>query len=206
MVGTIVASLVYFCTAWWLLSSVENICNPSLLPEGSPWSCPGDDVFYSASIIWGVIGPKRMFTKEGNYGRMNWFFLIGLLTPVPVWLFSRKFPKHKWISLINMPIIFSGAGGLLPARSVNYITWGMVGLFFNFYVYRRFKGWWARHTYILSAALDAGVAMMAILLFFSLQAYNIMGPSWWGLQGDDHCNLAKCPTAPGVRAKGCPTF
>ncbi|KAI9102294.1 hypothetical protein K1719_023496 [Acacia pycnantha] len=207
LAGTVVASMVYFGTAWWLLTTVENVCDSNLLPEGSPWTCPGDDVFYNASMIWGVIGPQRMFTKDGNYPEMNWFFLIGLLAPVPVWLLSRKFPNQQWIPLVNMPIIFGGAGGLLPAKAVNYIMWGIVGVFFNIYVYSRFKGWWARHTYILSAALDAGVAFTGVLLFFTLQSYDIIGPAWWGLQGDDHCSLARCPTAPGVKGPaGCPIF
>ena len=137
---------------------------------------------------------------------MNWFFLIGLLTPVPVWLLARKYPNHKWIELINMPLIIGGASGIPPARSINYISWGVVGIFFNFYVYKNFKAWWARHTYILSAALDAGIAFMAVLLYFALQSYDVFGPTWWGLEADDHCPLAKCPTAPGIVTKGCPVF
>lgn len=108
LVGTVVASSVYFGTAWWLLDTVDNICNPSKLPEGSPWTCPGDDVFYSASIIWGVVGPLRMFGKLGLYTNVNYFFLIGILAPVPVWLLSRKFPDQEWIRLINMPVLLSG--------------------------------------------------------------------------------------------------
>ncbi|AET00810.2 putative oligopeptide transporter, OPT superfamily [Medicago truncatula] len=206
LVGTLVASSVYFSTAWWLLTTIPNICDASMLPEGSPWTCPGDDVFYNASIIWGVVGPQRMFTKDGIYPGMNWFFLIGLLAPVPVWLLARKYPNHKWIELINMPLIIGGASGIPPARSINYISWGVVGIFFNFYVYKNFKAWWARHTYILSAALDAGIAFMAVLLYFSLQSYDVFGPTWWGLEADDHCPLAKCPTAPGIVTKGCPVF
>nr|KYP73486.1 Oligopeptide transporter 1 [Cajanus cajan] len=206
LVGTVVASTVCFGTAWWLLTSIPNICDEANLPSGSPWTCPGDDVFYNASIIWGVVGPKRMFTKAGIYPGLNWFFLIGLLAPVPVWLLARKFPNHKWIELINMPLIISGANGIPPARSVIYITWGIVGLFFNIYIYRKFKAWWARHTYILSAALDAGIAFMGVLLYFALQSYDIFGPVWWGQDADDHCPLAKCPTAPGVIASGCPVL
>ncbi|KAA0065735.1 oligopeptide transporter 5-like [Cucumis melo var. makuwa] len=206
LVGTIVSSSVYFGTAWWLLTTIPNICDTEVLPEGSPWTCPGDDVFYNASIIWGVVGPLRMFTKYGVYGQMNWFFLIGLLAPLPIWLISLKFPEKKWIKLINMPIIIGATGGMPPARSVNYITWGIVGIFFNFYVYKKYKGWWARHNYILSAALDAGVAFMGIVIYFTLQSRDIFGPDWWGLEADDHCTLAKCPTAPGVVAKGCPVL
>ncbi|KAL6955703.1 OPT superfamily [Sarracenia purpurea var. burkii] len=206
LVGTVVASSVYFGTSWWLLTTVHDICNPSKLPEGSPWTCPYDDVFYNASIIWGVVGPLRMFGSRGLYPKMNYFFLVGILAPFPIWVLSRMFPEKKWIKLINMPIILSGAGGLPPARAVNYICWLAVGIFFNFVVYRKFKGWWARHNYILSAGLDAGVAFMAILCYFTLQIRDINGMRWWGLDLDDHCPLASCPTAPGIQADGCPVF
>jgi OPT family oligopeptide transporter len=206
LVGTVASTCTYFGTAWWLLTSVEHICETDLLPEGSPWTCPGDDVFYNASIIWGVVGPLRMFTKYGVYKEMNWFFLIGFLAPFPVWLLSHKYPNHKWIKLINMPIIFGATMSMPPARAVNYLTWGVVGIFFNFYVYKRYKSWWARHNYILSAGLDAGVAFLGILIYFTLQSYNINGPNWWGLDMDDHCPLATCPTAPGVEIEGCPVL
>jgi OPT family oligopeptide transporter len=206
LVGTLVASSVQFITAWWILTTIPHICDESMLPKGSPWTCPGDTVFYNASIIWGIVGPQRMFTKDGIYPGLNWFFLIGLLAPVPVWLLARKYPNLKWIELIHIPLIIAGANGIPPVRSINYISWGVVGIFFNFYVYKRFKSWWARHTYILSAALDSGIAFMGVLLYFSLQSYGIDGPAWWGLEGDDHCPLATCPTAPGVVTEGCPTF
>ncbi|KAL4618541.1 hypothetical protein ACB092_06G018400 [Castanea dentata] len=205
LVGTLVASSTYFATAWWLLSSIKDICDPLLLPAGSPWTCPGDDVFYHASIIWGVVGPLRMFTKYGIYKEMNWFFLVGFLAPIPGWFLSRKYPNIKWLRLINMPIIIGATSGMPPTRAVNYWAWGAVGIFFNFYIYRKFKAWWARHTYVLSAALDAGVAFLGIMLFFTLQSKNVIGPEWWGLDMD-HCPLASCPTAPGIVKKGCPVF
>lgn len=147
-----------------------------------------------------------MFGSRGIYPKMNYFFLFGLLAPVPVWLLSLKYPEKKWIRLINVPVIIGGAGGMPPIRAVNYVCWFMVGIFFNFVVYTKFKAWWARHNYILSAGLDAGVAFMAILCYFALQGQGINGPSWWGLSLSDHCPLASCPTAPGVSVKGCPVF
>ncbi|GER45957.1 oligopeptide transporter [Striga asiatica] len=206
LVGTIVASSVYFSTSWWLLSTVENICNTSLLPEGSPWTCPGDEVFYNASIIWGVIGPLRMFTSQGVYSSLNWWFLVGLLGPVPVYLLGGKYPHKKWIKLINVPLIMSATASMPPVRAVNYIMWGATGIFFNIYVYRVYKQWWARYAYVLSAALNAGIAFMGVLLFLTLQSRDIWGPDWWGLMSDDHCPLATCPTEPGVVVKGCPVL
>lgn len=206
LAGTVVASSVYFGTAWWLLTTVEHICDPSKLPEGSPWTCPGDDIFYNASIIWGVVGPLRMFGRLGLYSKMNYFFLIGILAPFPVWLLSRIFPDKKWIKLIHMPLIIGGSGALPAARVVNYWCWGVIGIFFNLFIYRRFKGWWARYNYVLSAGLDAGVAFLAIFCYFTLQMRGVNGPNWWGAQLDDHCPLATCPTAPGIQIEGCPVF
>ncbi|KAK1269351.1 Oligopeptide transporter 5 [Acorus gramineus] len=204
LVGTVIANTAYFLTAWWLLETVPNICNPALLPKGSPWTCPGDEVFYNASIIWGLVGPLRMFGRLGLYGKMNWFFLFGLLAPVPVWLLARAYPQKKWIKLINMPVIIGATMSMPPARSLNYLSWISVGLFFNMYVYRRHKGWWARSNYVMSAALDTGVSFMAVLLYFALQHNDINGLQWWGADTTDHCELATCPTEPGILQEGCP--
>ncbi|CAN1753488.1 Oligopeptide transporter 5 [Linum perenne] len=204
LVGTLVGSTVQFATAWWILSAIPNVCDVDALPDGSPWTCPGYDVFYSASIIWGVVSPRRMFGDLGIYKEQYWFFLVGALAPVPVWFLSRKFPEKRWIKLVHMPVILAASNNMPPAKAVHYWTWTAVGVFFNYFVYNRHKGWWAKHAYILSAAMDAGVAFMGILLFFALNTYDVYGPDWWGLEASDHCALAKCPTAPGIVVKGCP--
>ncbi|CAD6248797.1 unnamed protein product [Miscanthus lutarioriparius] len=176
----------------------------STAPAGSPWTCPGDDVFYNASIIWGVVGPLRMFGTLGNYWQMNYFFLVGLLAPLPVWLLQRAYPTNRVLAGVNLPLVFAGASGMLPARSVNFLMWGLVGFLFNHVVYRRYKAWWMRHNYVLAAGLDAGVAFMGVLTFVALGYFDVYGPQWWGGVADDRCDLAGCPTAPGVVAKGCP--
>ncbi|KAI0497011.1 hypothetical protein KFK09_023339 [Dendrobium nobile] len=204
--GSVIAASVSYGTAWLLLDTVEHICDPSKLPPGSPWTCPGSDVFYNASIIWGLVGPMRMFGKLGHYSALNFFFLLGLLLPIPFWLLAKAFPQNKWFKYIHIPLLISGGSGVPPVHSVNYTMWGAVGIFFNHYIYKRHKEWWARHTYVMSAALDAGVAFMGILIFFALQSHNIFGVNWWGGVAEDYCPLARCPTASGVVIKGCPVL
>lgn len=58
---------------------------------------------------------------------------------------------------------------------------------------------------MLSAALDAGLAFMGVLLYFSLTMNGISINHWWGAKGEN-CPLASCPTAPGVLVDGCPVF
>lgn len=205
--GTLVAGTVNLSVAWWLLGSVENICQDQLLPPDSPWTCPGDRVFFDASVIWGLVGPKRIFGSHGNYEAVNWFFLIGAAGPVIVYIFHRIFPRQRWILMINLPVLIGATANMPPATAVNYNSWLLIGTIFNFFVFRYRKKWWQRYNYILSAALDAGVAFMAVLLYFTLTMEN-RTVNWWGTAGE-HCPLASCPTAKGVDLgpdSACPVF
>ena len=202
MVGTLIAALAHLGTAWWLMESISNICDKTRLPSDSPWTCPSDHVFYDASVIWGLIGPRRIFGDLGTYPAINWFFLAGAVAPVIVYMAHRAFPGKEWIRLINMPVLIGAIVQMPPATAVNYTTWVIVGFFSGFVVYRYRREWWQRHNYALSGALDAGLAFMGVLLYFCLGLENVH-LRWWG-NDLDGCPLASCPTSPGVIAKGCP--
>nr|GMD99532.1 oligopeptide transporter 4-like [Ipomoea batatas] len=203
-IGTMIAGTVNMGVAWWLLHSVDNICHQDKL-SNSPWTCPSDRVFFDASVIWGLVGPKRIFGNEGNYRALNWFFLGGILGPIIVWLLHNKFPSQSWIPLINLPVLLGATASMPPATALNYTSWILVGTIFNFFVFRYRKKWWQRYNYILSAALDAGVAFMAVLLYFTVGLEN-KSVSWWGTNDPEHCDLATCPTAKGIAVDGCPVF
>ncbi|CAO2170297.1 unnamed protein product [Urochloa humidicola] len=196
LVGTIVAATVNLGVAYWLLGSIPNICQDTLLPPDSPWTCPGDRVFFDASVIWGLVGPRRIFGALGNYAALNWFSLAGIVGPIIVYVLSKAFPERRWIRMINLPVLIGATAGMPPATAVNYNSWLLIGIAFNFIVFRYRKRWWERYNYILSAALDAGVAFMGVLLYFTLSMEN-SNVSWWGTAGE-HCPLASCPTAKGV--------
>ncbi|CAN6480655.1 unnamed protein product [Victoria cruziana] len=204
IVGTLIAGIVYLGTAWWLLDSIADICNTSLLPSSSPWTCPSDHVFYDASVIWGLIGPRRIFGDMGIYEAVNWFFLAGAIAPVLVWLAHKAYPDKEWIRLINMPVLIGATGMMPPATAVNYTSWIIVGFIFGFLVYRYRRDWWQRNNYVLSGALDAGLAFMGVLLYLCLGLEDI-SLNWWGSDLDG-CSLATCPTAKGVYVEGCPVF
>jgi hypothetical protein len=136
-------------------------------------------------VIWGLIGPERLFGTHDLYGNLVWLFLAGAVLPVPVWLLSRAFPEKRWIVLINIPVISYGFAGMPPATPTNIATWLVTGTIFNYFVFRYRKGWWQKYNYVLSAALDAGTAFMRVLIFFALQnAHHDL--KWWGTEVD-HC-------------------
>ncbi|OIW03030.1 hypothetical protein TanjilG_20958 [Lupinus angustifolius] len=200
VVGTLIASIVYLSTAWWLMETIPDICQDT----SSVWTCPGDTVFYDASVIWGLIAPRRIFGDLGNYARINWFFLGGAIAPLLVWLAAKAFPQQEWIKLVNMPVLIGATGMMPPATAVNYTSWVIIGFLSGFVVYRYKPEWWQRHNYVLSGALDAGLAFMGVLLYLCLGSENI-SIEWWG-NNLDGCPLAHCPTAKGVVVQGCPVF
>uniref|UniRef100_A0A6J1BSV9 Oligopeptide transporter 7-like isoform X2 n=1 Tax=Momordica charantia TaxID=3673 RepID=A0A6J1BSV9_MOMCH len=202
VVGTVISAVTHLGTAWWLMATIPNICDRAMLPVGSPWTCPGDHVFYDASVIWGLVGPRRIFGNQGKYGSLNWFFLGGAVSPLLVWLAYKAFPDRHWIKLITMPVLLGAVVNMPPATAVNYTSWIVIGFGSGFVAYRHYRGWWSRHNYLLSGALDAGLAFMGVLLYLCLGMQHV-SLRWWG--GDsDACPLASCPTAPGVVVKGCP--
>lgn len=202
VVGTVIACITYLGTAWWLLETITDICDATA--SDSVWTCPSDHVFYDASVIWGLIGPRRIFGNLGTYEAVNWFFLVGAIAPVLVWLAAKAFPQQEWIRLINMPVLIGATGMMPPATAVNYTTWVLVGFLSGFVVYRYRPDLWQRYNYVLSGSLDAGLAFMGVLLYFCLGLENV-SINWWG-NDLDGCPLASCPTAKGVSVEGCPVF
>lgn len=204
MFGTVISAVAHLGTAWWLMDTVPNICDRAVLPSGSPWTCPGDHVFYDASVIWGLIGPERIFGDLGYYSAINWAFLVGAVAPVVVWLVQKAFPNQHWMKMISVPVLLVSIVNMPPATSVNYNSWIIIGFLSGYVAYRYYREWWSRNNYVLSGALDAGLAFMGVLLYLCLGMEHV-SLEWWGNESDG-CSLASCPTAPGIVVKGCPVF
>ncbi|CAH8275128.1 unnamed protein product [Arabidopsis lyrata] len=204
--GTLVAVVVYTGTAWWLMEEIPHLCDTALLPSDSQWTCPMDRVFFDASVIWGLVGPRRVFGDLGEYSNVNWFFLVGAIAPLLVWLATKMFPAQTWISKIHIPVLVGATAMMPPATAVNFTSWLIVAFIFGHFIFKYRREWWTKYNYVLSGGLDAGSAFMTILLFLALGRKGIE-VQWWGNSGDrDTCPLASCPTAKGVVVKGCPVF
>ncbi|OJJ46046.1 hypothetical protein ASPZODRAFT_152280 [Penicilliopsis zonata CBS 506.65] len=174
MVSCLWSSIVQICVMNWALGSIPHICEKN---QPSSFSCPNGRVFFNSSIIWGVIGPSRMFS--GIYSPLLYFYIIGLVLPVLIYIGARMFPRSP-IRYLNAPIIFGGTGSIPPATPLNYLSWGIVGFVFNKFIRDRWRGWWMQYNYVLSASLDVGLMLCNIFMFLALTLPGINFPSWWG--------------------------
>ncbi|TGJ86424.1 hypothetical protein E0Z10_g2398 [Xylaria hypoxylon] len=66
----------------WTLGNIPDVCS---LTQASHFTCPNGRAFFSSSIVWGVIGPQRMFGSGSLYVNFNWFWLVGAALPVLLW-------------------------------------------------------------------------------------------------------------------------
>ncbi|CAF0901657.1 unnamed protein product [Adineta ricciae] len=188
ILATMITSLVNYIVAMYLIDHVPHICTPNNVE----WKCPKPTTFYSASIIWGVIGPTRMFGPSSLYFPLLCGFPLGAILPIPAWLLIRKYPTHQWLKYIHFPVLLCGVGLIPTAPAGEYLTWFIVGAFFNFVLFRYAHAWWKQYAFLFSAAMSCGVAISGILIFFVFQNNDIHFPKWWGTGGitGDGCPLA----------------
>ncbi|RYP41732.1 hypothetical protein DL767_000748 [Monosporascus sp. MG133] len=160
----------------WALGNIPDICTPL---QPARFTCPNGQAFFSNSIIWGVIGPRRMFGPGSIYEHFNYFWLVGALFPLLLWVLVRKlrlgFARH-----FSAPIMLGAMAWLPPATPLSFWTWGLVGLVFNYCIRRRFAGWWRTYNYVTAAGLDAGLVLSTIVVFFAIMLPGVEIPQWWG--------------------------
>ncbi|KAG2088568.1 OPT oligopeptide transporter protein-domain-containing protein [Suillus discolor] len=181
VVATAIAGTVQLGVQAWMFTNIPDICNPT---QKDGFICPNIEVFGTASFVWGVIGPQRQFPSGQIYHDLV-YFLIGAFCPAVAWLISLKW-SNDFIRYVNFPVIFSGMGAIPPASALNYVPWAIVGFIFQYVIRRKHFSWWTKYNYVLSAAMDSGLAVSIILIFFCLE-YPDNGSiglhtiqTWWG--------------------------
>jgi OPT family oligopeptide transporter len=143
------------------------------------FTCPNGRAFFSSSIVWGVIGPHRLFGSGSQYEVFQYFWLIGAALPAILYLLVR-YLRFRPARHLNAPIMLGAMAWLPPATPLSFSSWAIVGLVFNWWVRRRWSGWWGTYNYITAAALDAGLILGTIVVFFAISLPGVEVPKWWG--------------------------
>lgn len=173
MLSVFISSFVSLAVMNFMIDNVEDYCTPN---SKQKFYCPNSNIFFSASVLWGVIGPKRVF--GGLYPILQWCFLIGALLAIPCIAFKKYAPK-KYSKYFQPTLIIGGMLTYAP-YNLSYYTCGLYASFaFMFFLRKRYQAWWEKYNYVLSGALDAGVAFSSVIIFFAVQ-YNEKPLVWWG--------------------------
>ncbi|KAG9600684.1 small oligopeptide transporter-like protein, partial [Aureobasidium melanogenum] len=177
LVATVWSCLCQLATVEWAMGAIKNVCTSAA--SGS-FTCASIKTFYNASVIWGAIGPKHLFSDGATYQGLQYFWLAGFASPFIVYALARVFPKVSLIRKISMPLIFACFSYVPPYTAMNILSWCAVGWVFNKYLRQKHRGWWMEYNYITSAAFDVGLALSAIIIFFCVVLPGGSMPNYWG--------------------------
>jgi len=201
--GQVMSAIITAFVAYGVVTFVDNtivgICTPD---QPQHFNCDnGSEVYFSSSVIWGAIGPKRIFSQI--YPAMKYCFLLGFLLAL-VWWTGKRFGSNirewtrarvstsvfkplntliftpiSWLKNVHPSLIINGMLYWAPLN-LTYMTSGLYISFAFMYYIRRYKtAWWEKYNYVLAAALNGGVAFGGVIIFFAVQ-YHPKYVSWWG--------------------------
>ena len=173
ILAVFIGSFIGLAVMNWQISSMKDICDPS---NRQKFTCPGATTYFSASVLWGTIGPKKVF--GGLYPVLQYCFLIGFLLVFPALAFKWYAPR-KWTRNFQ-PSIFMGGFLNYAPYNLSYYTGSLYLSFaFMYYIKKKYLTWWEKYNFILSGGVEAGLAFSGIIIFFAVQ-YHDKSISWWG--------------------------
>lgn len=178
LIFTLWLSIVQVGVIEFMFGNIPDLCHPD---QKHRFTCPHARVFFTSSIVWGVVGPKRLFSEEGLFAPLYYALLIGAFLPIPFWLLSRRYPR-SWIKFISVPIVLNGVGYIPPASGLVYTSWFATGFVFQYMVRKYNFRWWSKYNFITSAGLDSGTVFSTLVIFVALQLpkNGNLSVNWWG--------------------------
>jgi OPT family small oligopeptide transporter len=182
--ATLVSSLTQIGVLNWMLENIPGICTSEAI---NGFTCPIARVHFNGSILWGVVGPQRFFGPGALYRPLVWAFLGGAIAPPILYLIAKRGNKRtrSFLQKVNLPVVFGSLSWIPPATGLNFSVWALVCWVFNYRIRRRKSEWWTKYTMTLSAALDSGLAVGVVVVFFGVvwPDWSFMrGFSWWGTE------------------------
>ncbi|KAF9563039.1 hypothetical protein EC968_005033 [Mortierella alpina] len=182
--GTLVGCCFNYITMTLIINSQRNALNGTIPDPNDLWTGQRIEAFWNAGLVYGALGPARIFAWDGKYGFVFFGFLIGAIVPVIQWCLSKRFSSVQW-SKFNISILASGMTAFPNGYSIGTTGKIIVCFVFQYYIFRYHKNWWKKYTFILSSALDTGAAFTGLIVFMFLGGgissnLAVTVPSWWG--------------------------
>ncbi|CAI8497138.1 unnamed protein product [Hanseniaspora opuntiae] len=194
--GCLLSSLV----PYWISHHIKGICTAD---NKYNLTCKSIKSLYTSNILWGLFGHK-IFGPDGRYNIVLWFFLIGAMVSLVCVIIRRLRPNNKFFKDYFSPVLFMGGAGDIPTSTgVNYHSWFIVGMIFNYFIYTKKNGWWRRYNLISGIGMNCGLAVAVIIVYFAVQyPGGVASYNWWATEvASSSCDAKGCPYKPASGIK-----
>ncbi|KAK3196455.1 hypothetical protein K4F52_000337 [Lecanicillium sp. MT-2017a] len=190
MVATLISTIICVGVLNFQMLHIDGVCTPDAQYK---LTCPGVNTFFTASVLWGTVGPEKIFGHNGQYSEMLMGFPLGVVIVFFFWALNKKFPHWNWTRQIH-PVAIMYGGIVWAPYNMSYV-WPSVPIAYFSWIYlkSRYVGLWSKYNFVLSAAWSCGIAIAGIIIFFSLQ-YTNTELRWWGnFVSEQGCEDKACP-------------
>ncbi|KAJ4265360.1 hypothetical protein NW762_004648 [Fusarium torreyae] len=193
IIATFISTFVCVGVLNFQMTQIPGVCT-----EDAKWkmSCPSVNTFFTASVLWGTVGPSKIFGKNGLYTEVLIGFPLGVVVVLAVWALNNRFPNWTWTRQIH-PVAIMYGGIVWAPYNMSYV-WPSVPIAYFSWIYlkSRYLGLWSKYNFVLSAAWSCGIAIAGIIIFFALQLEGTEF-KWWGNEvGYVGCEDDACPLQP----------
>ncbi|KZV69639.1 OPT superfamily oligopeptide transporter [Peniophora sp. CONT] len=178
----IVATLIYSIVSALQYNFIMNIDNVCTEDASFRFTCPYQTSFYTATIFWGVISPKKLFGAGQQYNMMLLGFPLGLILVGIYWVLRRKFPRSNLIRQMHPVMLTMGPVNMAAPYNMAYFIGNLYVNLISFqYIRKRYLAFWAKWNYVISAAFSCGIALCGLFIFFALELpKGGLSIDWWG--------------------------
>ncbi|GME30870.1 opt oligopeptide transporter [Neofusicoccum parvum] len=186
--ATLVSAFVCTGVMNFQMRNIHDICESD---QKDKFTCPGVNTYFTAAVLFGSMGARKVFGKGGQYTALLSAFPVGAAVPIIFFLIQRRLPKTHWFRRAH-PIPLLNGGSLWSPYNIAYM-WPAVlpGWLSMVYIRRRYLNFWAKYNYVLSAALSTAIAISAVIIFFAVE-YHGYAIDWWGNSPDSGCESSTC--------------
>ena len=172
MVATFLSTLVCIGVLNFQMLTIDGVCTPDAQYK---LTCPGVNTFFTASVLWGTVGPDKIWGRNGQYSETLIGFPLGVAVVVIFWLLNTKLPNHTWTRQIH-PVAFMYGGIVWAPYNMSYV-WPSVPIAYFSWIYlkSRYLGLWSKvRLTLLHSSLDLPPRFDGFLspsiLYFNLEA------------------------------------
>jgi hypothetical protein len=119
---------------------LPDICTPNAMMK---LTCPAVTTFFSDAVIWGAIGPRKIFSPDGGqYPALLLGFPAGAATVVFYWILIRQFPRSRFLRQVHPVMAWAGGASWSPWGW--FWAWSQVPVawFSWIYVRSRYPAFW----------------------------------------------------------------
>ncbi|KAI7667954.1 hypothetical protein KC318_g5549 [Hortaea werneckii] len=135
--AVLLGSLTQAGVTIWMLGNIENVCS---LDQADNFTCPNGRTVYSSSVIWGLIGPARLYSVGKIYSGINYSSWALTNFIFNYWIKSKFFPWWAKYNYIVAAAVDTGTAlaGIIIFFAVSYPGYS-------------FPDWWGNNVYLNTA-------------------------------------------------------